>query len=112
VKRADADIALQDGLKPVVILFYDDSARASNLQAAEFLPILVKYASGVDVVTVDVSTSAKWTPAERKLVRSYYVAYVPSTVVLAAQRNRPVMLKYQRVSGAELDVKLERETKR
>jgi hypothetical protein len=112
VARADAQVATDNGHRPVVLLFYDDTARASNLQAAEFLPVLAKYAGLVDVVAVDVAASAKWTPAERKLVRNYYVAYVPTTVVLAPDRSKPLMIKYQRIGGAVLDAVLERETRR
>jgi hypothetical protein len=111
VRRADAAVALEPGTKPVVIVFYDDTARASNLQAAEFLPVLAKHREAVDLVAIDVAAKDRWTPAEKKLVRNFYVAYVPTTVVLAPPR-KPLLLKYQRISGATLDATLERETRR
>jgi hypothetical protein len=116
VRRADAGVALGQGPKPVVILFYDDTARASNLQAAEFLPVLARHRDAVDVVAVDVSSQTTWTPDEKRLVRRFYVAYVPTTVVLGASapgaERKPLLLKYQRISGAMLDATLARETRR
>ena len=109
--RADAATALEPGHRPVAIVFYDDTSRASNLQAAELLPLLVKMRERVDAVPVDVSTSAKWTPAERKLVRTYYMSYVPTTVVLSADR-KPLLLQFQRVSAAVVAAALETPTQR
>jgi hypothetical protein len=107
VQRALADVALQPGAKPVVVLFYADNARASHLQASELLPMLVRWREKIDVVPVDVSAAAqaRWTAAERKLVRSYYLSYVPTTVVLSAER-KPLLLQYQRVSAAMVEAAL------
>jgi N-methylhydantoinase A/oxoprolinase/acetone carboxylase beta subunit len=111
VTKASAAVALESGHKPVVLLFYDDTARASNLQAAEFLPVLAKHADRVDVVAIDLSAAARWTAEERKLVKSYYGAYVPTTVVLSADR-KPRLLKYQRITAAVLEAALDRELPR
>lgn len=107
VGRADASVALERGHRPIVLLFYDDSSRSSDLQAAEFLPVLVEFADRVEVVPVNVEASNTWTPAERKLVRRYYMSVVPTTVVLAADR-RPLLLKFQRISAATLEASLEK----
>ncbi len=106
VPRADPTVAAERGHRPVVLLFYDDASRASDLQAAEFLPVLVKFADRMDIVPIDVTNSTSWSPEERKLVRTYYMASVPTTVVLAADR-RPLLLKFQRIDGATLEAKLE-----
>ena len=87
------------------MVFYDDSARASNLQAAELLPLLVSLRERVDVVPVDVGAASSWSPAQRKLVRTYYMSYVPTTVVLAPNR-KPLLLQYQRVSAAVVEARL------
>jgi hypothetical protein len=101
VPRARAEVALEPGTKPVLILFYDDSARASNLQAAELLPLLVSQRDRVDIVPIDVAAASTLTPAEKKLVRKFYMAYVPTTVLLAGDAGRkPILLHYQRVSAA------------
>jgi hypothetical protein len=107
VTRASADVALAPGAKPVVVLFYADNARASHLQAAELLPLLVRWREKIDVVPVDVSAGAqpRWTPSERKLVRSYYLSYVPTTVVLSTERKF-LMLQYQRVSAPMVEAAL------
>ena len=106
VPPARADVALEPGLKPVVILFYDDGSRASALEAAELLPVLERFQGRVDVVPVDVAASNQWTDAERGLVKTYYMATVPTTVVLAADR-KPLLLKFQRIDGATLEARLE-----
>ena len=106
IRHADPGVASERGLRPVVLLFYDDASRASDLQAAEFLPVLVRYADRIDVVPIDISSSTSWSKAERKLVRTYYMASVPTTVVLGADR-RPLLLKFQRIDGATLEAKLE-----
>jgi hypothetical protein len=107
VPRADASVALSPGHRPVVLLFYDDTSSTSDQQAAEFLPMLVRYADRVDVVPVDVGASTDWTPEERKLVRTYYMAVVPTTVVLYADR-RPVLLKFQRIAAPALQTALDK----
>ncbi|MFV1959071.1 MAG: hypothetical protein ACC662_06620 [Planctomycetota bacterium] len=107
VPRADASVALGRGVKPVVLLFYDDGAKASDLQAAAFLPVLARYADRVDVVPIDVEAAPSWSPAERNLVHTYYMASVPTTVVLSSER-RPLLLKFQRIDAATLEAKLER----
>jgi hypothetical protein len=107
VTRVAAEVALSPGAKPVIVLFYADNARSSHLQAAELLPLLVKKRATVDVLPVDVSTEAqaKWTAAEKKLVRTYYLSYVPTTVVLAPDR-KPLLLQYQRVAAAVVEAAL------
>jgi hypothetical protein len=107
VPRSAADVALSPGAKPVIVIFYADNARASHRQAAELLPLLVKRRASVDVVPVDVSTEAqaKWSAAEKKLVRTYYLSYVPTTVVLSPDR-KPALLQYQQVTAAVVDAAL------
>jgi hypothetical protein len=107
VPPADASVALQRGHRPVVILFYDPSSRASDLQAAEFLPLLVRMAGQIDVVPVNVKASSRWTSDELQVIKKFYMAVVPSTVVLNADRS-PELLKFQRISSAELQTSLER----
>jgi hypothetical protein len=104
--RADAGVAFGPGLRPVVIVFYDDGSRTSDLQAATFLPVLGRYADRVDLVAIDVTAADAWTPDERRLVRRFYMASVPATVVLDARR-RPHLLKYQRIGAAALETALE-----
>ena len=104
--RADAEVALDAGRRPVAILFYDDGAKASALQAAEFLPVLRRYADRIDMVPIDVKASASWSDAERQLVKTYYMAVVPTTVVLSADR-RPLLLQFQRISAATLEATFE-----
>ena len=104
VRRADAGVALEGGSKPVLVLFYDNSARASHLQAAELLPLLVRLADRVDVVPVDVAAASTLSEPQKRLVRRYYMAYVPTTVLLAADATRkPLMVQYQRVSAQAVE---------
>jgi hypothetical protein len=111
IPRADPQIALIRGTKPVVLLFYDDASKASDLQAAAFLPVLQRFEGRVDVVPIDVKNDEGWTEAERKLVKTYYMETVPTTVVLGPDR-RPLMLMFQRIDGATLEARLETATRR
>jgi hypothetical protein len=104
--RSDAAVALDPGPRPVVLVFYDDGARASSLQAAEFLPVLARHRGRADFVAIDVSASSRWSAEERRLVRKYYMAVVPTTVVLDRARA-PLLLKFQRIAGAALEDVLE-----
>lgn len=107
VRRADARLALdRRGHLPVIVLFFDDSSRASDLQAAEFLPVLTKYADHLDIVAIDVSQPTTWSDDERKIVHRFYMAVVPTTVVLDAER-RPLLLEYRRIAGARLEAVIE-----
>jgi hypothetical protein len=106
VAPSDAAVALERAHRPVVILFYDDRSKASDLQAADFIPVLRRFGTQIDVVPIDVTAADSWDDAERKLVRTYYMATVPTTVVLSADR-RPLLLKFQRIDGAALEAKLE-----
>lgn len=105
--RADPAVALESGHRPVVLLFYDNASRSSDLQAAEFLPLLVGYTNRVDVIPIDVNASNAWSAAERKLVLKYYMSVVPTTVVLAANRS-PLLLKFQRISAGTLETILKK----
>jgi hypothetical protein len=107
VRRSAAEAALAPGSKPAVILFFDDTARASHLQAAELLPLLARWQEQdkLEILPIDVRASARWTPAERKLVRTYYMSYVPTTVVLSPER-KALLLQYQRVSAAVVEAAL------
>jgi len=103
---ADADRVLATGLKPCIILFYDNASKASDLQAAEFLPLLVRRHAQIDVVLVDVGTKARWTDAEKRVVRTYYNFYVPTTVVLAPNRA-PIKSWYSRIKSRDLERAIE-----
>ena len=59
---------------------------------------------------IDVTTSRTWTDGERKLIRKYYMAGVPATVVLAPDRS-PLLLTYQRITGPALETVLEDATR-
>jgi len=99
---ADADRVLSPGLKPCVILFYDNASKASDLQAAAFLPLLVRRHAAIDVVLIDVGTKARWSDAQKRVVRTYYNFYVPTTVVLAPNRA-PIKSWYSRIKAADLE---------
>ncbi|MGE0192854.1 MAG: hypothetical protein AB7T63_12530 [Planctomycetota bacterium] len=101
VRTSDARVVREPGQRPLVILFYDDSSKASDLQAADFLPVLVERARDIDVVAVDVSVRARWDTFQKQVVHTYYMSFVPTTVVLTARRV-PVKSWYQRVAGEQL----------
>lgn len=110
LRRASPDAALAPGHKAVVIVFYDDSSRASNLQAADVLPVLVEAQSTVDVIAINVAQRAERTDAERRVVRPYYPGSLPATVVLSPTRA-PVKLWYQRISARALRAGIEQAAK-
>ena len=93
---------LERGQRPLVILFYDDSAKASDRQAAEFLPLLIRRSDDIDLILIDVSTKAEWNAVEQKIVRTYYMSYVPTTVVLTSRRA-PVRSWYHLVRARDLE---------
>ena len=99
VRPGEAAVALEPGHRPAVLLFYDDASRTSDQQAAEFLPVLVAYADRIDVVPIDVTDREAWSPSRAEARPPYYMAKVPTTVVLAADR-RPVLLKFHRIAAA------------
>ncbi|MDJ0973632.1 MAG: hypothetical protein QNJ98_04165 [Planctomycetota bacterium] len=101
LSRARPGIALQPGHRPVVIVFYDDTSRASNLQAADILPTLVEAQARADIVVIDVAKGAERTEAEGRVVKPYYPGSVPALVVLSAARA-PVKLWFQRTSARAL----------
>jgi hypothetical protein len=111
VRPAEARTVFDPGPRPVVILFYDDSSKASDLQAADFLGVLARRAGDVDVVPVDVSVRARWDTMQKKIVHTYYMSFVPTTVVLTARRV-PVKSWYQRVSGEQLDLAIDEALRR
>lgn len=98
---APAATALQKGERPVLLLFYDEAARASRLAAADLWPVLLEVESRVDIVLIDLTPGPRraLSDDERKLVRRYYLGYVPTTVVLTTER-RPRLLKSERVEPA------------
>jgi hypothetical protein len=106
VTRASPDLVMAPGTRPCVVLFKDDASKASDLQAADFLPVLARARGDVDVVVIDVGPKARWTPSEKKVVRTYYNFYVPTTVVLAPNRA-PVKSWYSRVDAASLSAALQ-----
>ena len=107
VASAPAERVLATSVKPVVILFYDDASKVSDLQAAEFLPTLVRRKAEVDFVLIDVSTRARWSAAQKKVVRTYYNFYVPTTVVLAPNRA-PIKSWYSRTEARALEQAIDR----
>ncbi|MCA9316442.1 MAG: hypothetical protein KDB73_13225 [Planctomycetes bacterium] len=111
VRASDARIVREPGQRPVVIIFYDDSSKASDLQAADFLPVLVNRAGDIDVVTVDVSVRARWDTFQKQVVHTYYMSFVPTTVVLTARRV-PVKSWYQRVTGEQLQQAIDESLRR
>jgi hypothetical protein len=88
VRRSPASTVLEAGERPAVIVFYDDTARASRLAAADLLPVVAELESRLDLVLVDLTPGRSLSEEERKLVRRYYLGYVPTTVVLSAGRPR------------------------
>ncbi len=111
VRRANPRMALEPGHRPVVILFHDDTSRASNLQAADLLPAIVEAQDGADFVVIDVSPGATRTPDEQKVYKPYYPGIVPSTIVLSPARG-PVKLWFQRTSAKSLRAALREATTR
>ena len=102
VPSAPAARVLSPGTKPCVVIFYDNASKASDLQAATYLELLVRRRQDVDIVLVDVGTKAVWDADQKRVVRTYYNHYVPTTVVLTAARA-PVKSWYSRVAAAALD---------
>jgi hypothetical protein len=88
VRTAPASVVLSAGPRPAIVVFYDGGARASRLAAADLLPVVVELEAKVDLVLVDLTPGRKLSDDERKLVRRYYLGYVPTTVVLSAGRSR------------------------
>ena len=97
-----ASTVLSTGLKPVVIIFHDDASKASDLQAADFLPTMVQRQAEVDFVIIDVGVQGRWNEAQKKVVRTYYNHYVPTTVVLAPNRA-PIKSWYSRTTADSLE---------
>jgi hypothetical protein len=87
VRTVPAASALGVGDRPAVVVFYDDSARASRLSAADLLPVVFDLEARADLVLVDLTPGRRLSDDERKLVRRYYLGYVPTTVVLSAGRS-------------------------
>ncbi len=106
VQAAPASVALADGARPVLILFFDDTSTASRLGAADLWPVVLDWDAKVDVVYVDVTPGRKTTRDEDALVRRYYLGYVPATVLLASERKSVLLLKNLRVEASLLREKL------
>ena len=100
-RTVPAATALAKGERPVLVLFYDDTARSSRLAAADLWPVLLEVEPTVDVVLVDLTPGPRraLSDDERRLVRRYYLGYVPTTVVLTSERT-PRLLKSERVEPA------------
>jgi hypothetical protein len=88
VRSSPASAALGSGARPAIVVFFDDTARASRLAAADLLPVVGELEGRVDLVLVDLTPGRTLGDDERKLVRRYYLGYVPTTVVLSAGRAR------------------------
>ena len=98
VKSVPAAKALAKGDRPLVLIFYDDTARASRLSAAELWPVVLEIEDRVDLCVVDLTPgTSRPTDEEKLLVRHYYLGYVPTTVVLTSERATRLM-KSERVS--------------
>ncbi|MDA1195922.1 MAG: hypothetical protein O2894_12150, partial [Planctomycetota bacterium] len=106
VPSAPAGRVLSPGVKPCVIIFYDDSVKASDLQAAAYLELLVNRRSAIDLVVIDVGPKARWDEDQKRVVRTYFNFYVPTTVVLTASRA-PVKSWYSRVEASALEAALD-----
>jgi hypothetical protein len=100
-RTVPASSAREKGVRPILLIFYDDTARASRLAAADLWPVVLDVESRVDIVLVDLTPGAGHPVSddERKLVRRYYTGYVPTTVVLTSERS-PRLLKSERVEPA------------
>ena len=97
-KTVPAAKALAKGDRPLVLIFYDDTARASRLSAAELWPVILEIEDRVDLTLVDLTPGTmRPTDEEKLLVRHYYLGYVPTTVVLTSDRMTRLM-KSERVS--------------
>jgi hypothetical protein len=101
VRTAPASAARAKGERPVLLVFYDDTAKASRLAAADLWPVVLQVEGRVDLVLVDLTPGPghTLTDDEKKLVRRYYTGYVPTTVVLSSDRV-PRLLKSERVESA------------
>ncbi|HVG93893.1 MAG TPA: hypothetical protein VND21_05565, partial [Planctomycetota bacterium] len=101
VRTVPAATALQKGARPALVVFYDDRAKASRLAAADLWPVVLEVESKVDLILVDLTPGGPraLTDDERRLVRRYYLGYVPTTVVLGSDRV-PRLLKSERVDPA------------
>jgi hypothetical protein len=101
VRSVPAATALAKGERPVLVLFYDDAARSSRLAAADLWPVVLDVEARVDLVLIDLTPGPRLaiTDDERRLVRRYYLGYVPTTVVLTSERT-PRLLKSERVEPA------------
>ena len=106
IREVDPRRVFDPGRRPAVIVFYDDASKASDLQAADFLPILVRRQRDIDLVLIDVGVRARWSTFEKEVVHWYYMTTVPTTVVLSPRR-KPVKTWYQRVSGEQLERAIE-----
>ena len=100
-KASPASKALEKSDRPCLVIFYDETARASRLAAADLWPVVYELESKIDLVLVDLTPGTRRTPTdeERKLTRRYYLGYVPTTVVLTSERT-PRLLKSERVDAA------------
>jgi hypothetical protein len=101
VRTVPAATALQKGARPALVVFYDDRAKASRLAAADLWPVVLEVESKVDLILVDLTPGGPraLSDDERRLVRRYYLGYVPTTVVLGSDRV-PRLLKSERVDPA------------
>lgn len=113
VRTAPASTAFAKGDRPVLVVFYDDGARASRLAAADLWPVVLALEARIDFVPVDLTPGAKrgLTDDERRLFRKYYLGYVPTTVVLSPERSLR-LLKSERVDPALVRAAIEEATAR
>jgi len=93
--------ALARGERSVIVVFHDETSRASRLAAADLWPVLLDLDARFDLVLVDLTPGAKrgQSEEEKSLVRKYYLGYVPTTVVLSPERAAR-LLKPGRVDGS------------
>jgi hypothetical protein len=99
-RTVPAGTALAKGERPVLVLFYDDTARSSRLAAADLWPVLLEVEATVDVVLVDLTPGPRraLSDDERRLVRRYYLGYVPTRS--SDVERTPRLLKSERVEPA------------
>jgi hypothetical protein len=102
VRSVPAATALAKGERATIVVFHDDTARASRLAAADLWPVVLELEARVDLVLVDLTPGSRaLTDDEKGLVRKYYLGYVPTTVVLSPERAAR-LLKPGRVAAADV----------
>jgi hypothetical protein len=101
-KTVPAGTALENGTRPVLIVIYDDTSRASRLGAADLWPVVLEIESRIDLVLLDLTPGRRLDKDEERLVNRYYNGYVPATVLLGSNRVTVHLWKDLRVEPSVL----------